>query len=69
MKSKPIRTTVDIPASFTQLRAAAAKDGPIGIDPLAVRSLSSRASVLVQRVKFPLIASDGPKVDLTNNNL
>lgn len=73
MKQDCIRTTVDIPAPlYRRLKAQAAANGR------SVRELvlSGVQSVLLQarrprpkRVQFPLIVSDGPTVDLTNEQI
>lgn len=73
MKRDSVRTTVDIPASlYRKLKEQAAANGR------SVRELvlAGVRSVLLQgqrprsnRVQFPLIVSDGPKVDLTNEKI
>jgi hypothetical protein len=73
MKQDCIRTTVDIPAPlYRRLKAQAAAKGR------SVRELvlAGVQSVLLQaqrprrkRVRFPLIVSPGPKVDLTNDQI
>jgi len=73
MKKDSVRTTVDIPAPlYRKLKEQAAANGR------SVRELvlSGIRSVLLQgqrprprRVQFPLIVSDGPKVDLTNEKI
>ena len=73
MKQDSIRTTVDIQAPlYRQLKEQAAARGR------SVRELvlAGVRSVLLQgqrprpkRVRFPLIVSDGPKVDLTNERI
>jgi hypothetical protein len=73
MKKQAVRTTVDIPASlYRKLKAQAAAQGR------SVRELilSGVRVTLVEgkpprsgRVKFPLIVSEGPKVDLTNEQI
>lgn len=73
MKKQAVRTTVDIPTSlYRKLKAQAAAQGR------SVRELilSGVRVTLVEgkrprsrRVKFPLIVSDGPKVDLTNEQI
>lgn len=73
MKQECIRTTVDIPAPlYRKLKAQAAANGR------SVRELvlAGVQSVLLQarrprrkRVHFPLIASSGPKVDLTSEHI
>lgn len=73
MKPDSVRTTVDIPAPlYRKLRAQAAASG------CSVRELvlTGIRRVLMQdqrpsakRVQFPLIISDGPKVNLTNEQM
>lgn len=73
MKQRVIRTTVGIPASlYRRLKDRASAQGK------SVREVilaSVRAAVWERRhskatpVRFPLIASDGPKVNLTNEQI
>ena len=73
MKEQSVRTTVDIPAPlYRKLKQQAASQGN------SVRQLilAGVRSVLMQgqrprgkRVKFPLIVSEGPKVQLTNEQI
>jgi hypothetical protein len=73
MKEQSVRTTVDIPVSlYRRLKAQA------GYQNRSVRELilSGVRVVLGQskrpqskRVKFPLIVSDGPKVNVTNEQI
>jgi hypothetical protein len=73
MKQSSVRTTVDIPGPlYRKLKAQAAANGR------SVRELvlAGVKTVLLQgqrphskRVRFPLIVSDGPKVDLTNEQI
>jgi hypothetical protein len=73
VKKQAVRTTVDIPVPlYRKLKAQAAAQGR------SVRELilSGVRVTLVEgkrprsrRVKFPLILSDGPKVDLTNEQI
>lgn len=73
MKSQSIRTTVDIPVPlYRKLKEQAAAKGS------SVRELvlAGVRSVLLKgqrprrrRVQFPLIVSDGPKVDLRNEHI
>jgi hypothetical protein len=73
MKRDSIRTTVDIPAPlYRRLKAQAAANGSsvrelvlVGVQTVLLRARRPRP----QRVQFPLITSDGPKVDLTNEQL
>lgn len=73
MKQESVRTTVDIPASiYRRLKQQAAARGS------SVRELvlAGVKSILLpgkrprrKRVQFPLIVSDGPKVELTNERM
>jgi hypothetical protein len=73
MKPEAIRTTVDIPASlYRKLKEQAAAQGR------SVRELilsGVKTTLLegkrpkVKRVRFPLINSKGPKVELTNEQI
>ena len=73
MKQQSVRTTVDIPAPlYRKLKEQAAAKGH------SVRELvlAGVRSVLVQgqrprpkRVRFPLIVSEGPKVDLSSEQV
>lgn len=73
MKQESIRTTIDIPAPlYRKLKEQAALRGK------SIRELvlAGVKSVLLQarparsrRVRFPLIVSGGPKVDLTNEQI
>lgn len=73
MKQESIRTTVDIPAPlYRKLKEQAAARG-YSIRELVLAGLKS---VLLQgqrprpkRVRFPLIVSEGPKVDITNEQI
>jgi hypothetical protein len=73
MKQNSVRTTVDIPAPvYRKLKEQAAARGQ------SVRELvlAGVKTVLLQgqhlpskRVRFPLIVSEGPKVDVTNEQI
>ena len=73
MKQETVRTTIDIPAPlYRQLKEQAVASGK------SVRELvltGVRAVVLEprkikpRRVQFPLIVSEGPKIDLTNEQI
>jgi hypothetical protein len=73
VKQESVRTTVDIPAPlYRKLKEQAAARGE------SVRELvlSGVRSVLLQgqrpqpkRVRFPLIVSEGPKVEVTNEQI
>ncbi len=73
MKPEAIRTTVDIPASlYRKLKEQAAAQGRSVRDLI----LSGVKITLLEgkrpkpkRVRFPLIVSKGPKVELTNEQI
>jgi hypothetical protein len=73
MKQDSIRTTIDIPAPlYRKLKAQAATNGCsvrqlvlAGVESVLLREQRPRP----ERVKFPLIVSDGPKLDLTNEQI
>ena len=73
MKPDSVRTTVDIPAPlYRELKEQAAAQGR------SIRELlvAGAKSIVLRgrrapskRVRFPLIVSEGPKVDLTNEEV
>jgi len=73
MKEESVRTTVDIPASvYRKLKEQAAARGRsvrelvlVGIKSVLLQRQRPRR----QRVRFPLIRSEGPKVNLTNEQI
>jgi len=73
MKPASVRTTVDIPAPlYRRLKQQAAAQGNsvrelvlAGVKSVLLRSQRPRP----KRVHFPLIASKGPKVDLTGDQI
>jgi hypothetical protein len=73
MKEQAVRTTVDIPVSlYRKLKEQAAAQGRsirelilLGVRVTLVEGKRPRA----KRVKFPLIRSAGPKVDVTNEQI
>jgi hypothetical protein len=73
MKQESIRTTVDIPAPlYRKLKEQAAARG----ESIRELVLCGVKSVLLQgqrprpkRVRFPLIVSEGPKVEVTNEQI
>jgi hypothetical protein len=73
MKPKNVRTTVDIPASlYRQLRAQAAARGCSARELIlgGIRqALLNGERPPRKAVRFPLIVSEGPKVDLTNERI
>jgi hypothetical protein len=73
MKEQAVRTTVDIPATlYRKLKAQAAAQGRSvrELILLGVRNaLLEPKRQRTRRVSFPLIVSNGPKVDLTNDKI
>jgi len=73
MKKQAVRTTVDIPVPlYRKLKAQAAAQGRsvrelilLGVRFSIVEGKRPRSA----RVKFPLIMSNGPKVNLTNEQI
>jgi hypothetical protein len=73
MKKEAVRTTIDIPAPiYRRLKEQAAAQGRsvrelilMGVHSALLRSKRSRP----RRVKFPLIVSEGPKVELSNEQI
>lgn len=73
MKDSTVRTTIDIPVDlYRKLKAQAAARRCsarelilAGIQRVLLRDGSDRAN----RVQFPLLTSEGPKVDLTNEQI
>jgi hypothetical protein len=73
MKRESIRTTIDIPTPlYRKLKEQAAARGETVGEPI----LAGVKNVLLQahrprakRVRFPIIVSEGPKVDLTNEQI
>jgi hypothetical protein len=73
MKTQSVRTTVDIPASlYRQLKAQAAARGCSARELILVgiqKALLQEEGPHLRRVQFPLIVSDGPKVNLSNEQM
>ena len=73
MAKRSIRTTVDIPADLYRLvKAHAAERGCSARELILIgirKALPNAARVQPKRVQFPLIKSDGPKVDLSNEQI
>jgi hypothetical protein len=73
VKQEAVRTTVDIPASlYRRLKEQAAAQGRSVRELIlagAKRSLVEGKRPRLKRVRFPLIVSKGPKVDLTNEDI
>lgn len=73
VKKQAVRTTVDIPTSlYRRLKAQAAAQGRSvrELILLGVRvTLAEGKRPRAKRVKFPLIVSEGPKVELTNEQI
>ncbi len=73
MKEESVRTTVDIPAPlYRKIKEQAAARG-CSIRELVIAGVRSvllqRQRPRPKRVRFPLIVSEGPKVDLTNEQI
>ena len=73
MKRDSVRTTVDIPAPlYRKLKAEAAADGRSVRELILAgvkRVLARDRCPSPKKVQFPLIVSDGPKVNLTNERI
>jgi hypothetical protein len=73
MKPKVIRTTVDIPAPlYRRLKDQADAQGRSVRELIlegANSTLLERKRPRTKRVRFPLIVSEGPKVNLTNQQI
>ena len=73
MKPQSVRTTVDIPASlYRKLKTEAAARGCSARELILVgirKALSKQSPSAGKRVRFPLIKSDGPKINLTNEQI
>ena len=73
MKKQAVRTTVDIPAPlYRKLKAQAAAQGRSVRELILVGvrvTLAEGKRPRSKRVKFPLIVSQGPKVNLTNEQI
>ena len=73
MKKEAVRTTVDIPAPlYRKLKEQAAAQGRsvrelilLGVHSTLLHGKRPRP----RRVKFPLIVSEGPQVELTNEQI
>jgi len=73
MKQESVRTTIDIPAPlYRQLKEQAAASGKsvrelivLGAKKVLIEGTRPRS----RRVQFPLINSDGPKIDITNEQI
>jgi hypothetical protein len=73
MKAKVIRTTVDIPAPlYRRLKDQADAQGR-SVHELILEGANSillkRKRLRSKRVRFPLIVSEGPRVNLTNEKI
>jgi hypothetical protein len=73
MKAESVRTTVDIPAPLhRKLKQRAAENGS-SVRQLVVSGveavLREQERPRTKRVRFPLIKSKGPKVNLTNEQI
>ncbi|MGA2370870.1 MAG: hypothetical protein ACLPPV_00775 [Candidatus Korobacteraceae bacterium] len=73
MKQESVRTTIDIPAPlYRKLKEQAAARGEsvrelvlAGVKNVLLQARRPRA----KRVKFPIIVSEGPKVNVTNEQI
>lgn len=73
MKKEAVRTTVDIPAPlYRKLKEQAAAQGRsvrelilVGVRAAVLQSKQAKP----RRVKFPLLVSTGPKIELTNEQI
>ena len=73
MKEESVRTTVDIPTPlYRKLKEQAAARGSsvrelvlVGVKSVLLQGRRPRP----RRVKFPLIVSEGPKINLTNDEI
>ena len=73
MKPQAVRTTVDIPAPlYRRLKEQAAAQGrsvrELILGGIKITLLQGRRP-RTKKVRFPLIVSEGPKVDLTNEQI
>lgn len=71
MKGQSVRTTVDIPTPlYRRLKAQAAAQGRSTRELILIgirKTLLEGKRPKGKRVKFPIIVSDGPKIDVTND--
>ena len=67
-----MRTTVDLPAELMRAAKVAAADRGMTLKELVIKALTREVAAGVndgQRVTFPLIKSDGPRVDMTYSDI
>jgi plasmid stability protein len=73
MKQQTVRTTVDIPAGlYRRLKVRAAAKGCSARELILVgirQALAKEESPAAKRVHFPLLDSEGPVIDLTNEQM
>jgi hypothetical protein len=73
VKRESIRTTVDIPVPmYRKLKALAAAQGCSARELILAgisKTLLAQGRPQPKKVQFPLIVSDGPKVDLSNDQI
>ncbi|MGO9246633.1 MAG: hypothetical protein ACLQDC_17900, partial [Verrucomicrobiia bacterium] len=73
MKPDSVRTTVDIPSPLYRRLKAQATDSGCSVRELVLagirRVVPQGQRPRPKRVQFPLIVSDGPNVDLTNEQI
>lgn len=67
-----MRTTVDLPPELMRAAKVAAADRGVTLKELMIKALTREVAAGVndgRRVTFPLIDSDGPRVDVTNGDI
>jgi hypothetical protein len=73
MRQQTVRTTVDIPvALYRRLKVRAAAKGCSARELILVgikQALAKDQSPVAKRVHFPLLHSEGPVIDLTNEQI
>jgi len=72
MKEKSVRTTIDIPDSLyrrLEEQAAATGHSVRRLVLAGIRGVLREKRTRRKRVRFPLITSEGPKVDVTNERI
>jgi hypothetical protein len=74
MRPNSVRITIDIPEPLHRKLKARAADGGCSLRELVLAGITrmlaqSQRRRPAERVQFPLIVSDGPKVSLTNEHI
>ena len=73
MKKKSVRITLDLPASLDRQLEKHAAATSKSVRELLLEAVKRVASGSIppdsKRVRFPLIGSDGPKIDVTNEKI